>query len=673
MERRPRRASGAARLAALALCCFAAAASAEEPAPPPAPEPGRAAGTPPKKGPEEAKPPIPDPDPYLAMTGATLAGVARDGSAAFVRMTRDGVTQLFRIDRAGGWPHRLTYRKEGVDFAAVSPDGRQVVLGYDRDGDEDWGLWLLGTRDEDAGKETALDVSPGVQRASVRWSKEGDRIFFRSNAASKADFHLVEMRLPERTTRTVLERPGSWSVVDVAPGAQRLLVRHDRGGPNSSLYVLSLGDGALVEIDPLPEGRRAHLDSARFLAEFDAVVFASDRGGEWVRPWIACLNDASVRPLLWGETRETPEPIDVDGLEASPDGSRVWLLVNRGGRGELRTVDVASGRYVPAPRTRRAIAGDLELDADGSVYVVVSDATEPGRVVRFDRGRDEPAFLTYPESGPATRAEPARHVEYPSFDGRKVPAWLYLPTGKEPKGLPFLLHVHGGPEGQERPTFHAERAYWLSLGIGVLAPNVRGSTGYGRAYAAMDDYKGRAGSVADAKAAADWLIAEGLADPKRIAVSGGSYGGFMVLALLSEHPDVFAAGIDVVGIANFETFLENTASYRRALREAEYGPLSDRDFLRSVSPIHKVDRIKAPLLIAHGEKDPRVPVSEARQMEQALKDLGRPVRAIYFRDEGHGIQNRANKRAFTRAAAEHLVRHLGLPYEPPRRRAPAGR
>jgi dipeptidyl aminopeptidase/acylaminoacyl peptidase len=501
------------------------------------------------------------------------------------------------------------------------------------------------------------------------WSKEGDRVFYRSNAASRADFHLLETRvettLSPRATRTVLARPGSWHVLDVDRRARRLLVRLDRGGPDTSLYVLTLESGALVEIDPLEAGARAQVESARFLGGLDAVVFSSDRGGEWVRPWVACLGDGSVRPLLAGETRERPEPVEVDGLAASEDGARVWLVVNRGGRGELRVVDVATGRYVAAPRTRRSVAGDLRLDARGAAWFVVSDPSEPPRVVRFDPGADGPALVTWPEFGgvpPASRPGAARLVEYPSFDGRRIPAWLHLPPGKEPKGLPFLLHVHGGPEGQERPHWHAERAYWLSLGIGVLAPNVRGSTGYGRAWARLDDYRGRAGSVADAKAAVDWLVAEGLADPRRIAVSGGSYGGFMVLALLTEHPGLFAAGIDVVGIANFETFLENTRSYRRALREAEYGPLSDREFLRSISPIHRVDRLKTPLLLVHGERDPRVPVGEARQIEKALKDRGRPVRALYFRDEGHGIQGRQNRRVFVRAAAEHLARWLALPY-----------
>jgi dipeptidyl aminopeptidase/acylaminoacyl peptidase len=192
----------------------------------------------------------------------------------------------------------------------------------------------------------------------------------------------------------------------------------------------------------------------------------------------------------------------------------------------------------------------------------------------------------------------------------------------------------------------------------VLAPNVRGSTGYGKTYRDLDNGPRRVDSVKDAKAAADWLVAEGLADPRRIAVQGGSYGGYMVLALLAEHPDTFAAGAESVGIANFETFLENTAPYRRALREAEYGPLSDRALLRSLSPIHKVAAIRAPLLIAQGVNDPRVPVGEARQMEAELRRLGRPVEAIYFANEGHGWRRPENRVLYQRTLAAFFSRWL---------------
>src|SRR5262245_27667467 len=287
MARLPRAAilAGAGLLAALAPFAFA-----DEPAPPA----GRAPAPPPEAAPP--LPPLPDPDPWLTITGASLSGVARDGSTAFVRMIRDGVTQLFRIDRAGGWPHRLTYRREGVDFASVAPDGKHVVLGYDKDGDENHGLFLMGTRDEDAGQERALSVVAGVQHGGVVWSQEGDRIFFRSNEENRADFHLVELRLADGAKRTVLARPGSWNVVDAAPGGKRLLVRLDRGGRDSSLYVLGLDDGNLVEVDPLPAGKKADVGSACFLGGFDCVAFVSDRGGEWPRPWLACLKSRAVRP-----------------------------------------------------------------------------------------------------------------------------------------------------------------------------------------------------------------------------------------------------------------------------------------------------------------------------------------------------------------------------------------
>jgi dipeptidyl aminopeptidase/acylaminoacyl peptidase len=254
-----------------------------------------------------------------------------------------------------------------------------------------------------------------------------------------------------------------------------------------------------------------------------------------------------------------------------------------------------------------------------------------------------------------------RLVEYPTFDGRRVPAWLYLPTGREPKGLPFVMSIHGGPTAQARPGFSSERAYLLSLGFGVLAPNVRGSTGFGREWRDLDDYTKRLDSVKDAKAGADWLVAQGFADPRRIAVTGGSYGGYMVLALLTEYPDAFAAGADTVGIANFETFLERTAPYRRANRESEYGPLTDRAFLRSISPIHKADLIRAPLLIAHGERDPRVPVGEARQIEAAIRARGGVVEALYWADEGHGLSLRAHRREHLHHLGAFLVRHLERP------------
>src|SRR5207248_5111159 len=224
------------------------------------------------------------------------------------------------------------------------------------------------------------------------------------------------------------------------------------------------------------------------------------------------------------------------------------------------------------------------------------------------------------------------HVHYPTFDNREIPALFYRSRGLADHA-PCVVFVHGGPEGQYRPTFQPIVQYLAAAGFAVLAPNVRGSTGYGRTYMHLDDVRKRMDSVADLAHAAHWLRDTGRADPNRIAVYGGSYGGFMVLAALTTYPDLWAAGVDLVGIANFVTFLENTGPWRRHLREAEYGSLeNDREFLEAISPIKHVDRIRAPLLVMHGANDPRVPIGEAEQMVSRLRALGRTVEFLRFED-----------------------------------------
>jgi dipeptidyl aminopeptidase/acylaminoacyl peptidase len=253
-------------------------------------------------------------------------------------------------------------------------------------------------------------------------------------------------------------------------------------------------------------------------------------------------------------------------------------------------------------------------------------------------------------------------VHYPTFDGREIPAFLFLPQGKEPRGLPVVVYVHGGPEGQYRPNssnYINVTQYLVSCGFAVLAPNVRGSAGYGYDYQSLDDVRLRMDSVADLKHAALWLQEQGIADPQRIAVMGRSYGGFMVLSALTTYPDIWAAGVELVGIANFVTFLENTGPWRRKLRESEYGSLEhDREFLEQISPIHKVDAIRAPLFVAHGANDPRVPVNEAEQMVAALRQRGIPVDYLRFDDEGHQFTRRSNQLITYPAIARFLEQHL---------------
>ncbi|MCJ7725969.1 MAG: alpha/beta fold hydrolase, partial [Acidimicrobiia bacterium] len=242
------------------------------------------------------------------------------------------------------------------------------------------------------------------------------------------------------------------------------------------------------------------------------------------------------------------------------------------------------------------------------------------------------------------------------FDGLMIPVWVYPSAGDG--GV--IVSVHGGPEAQERPGFNPIYQYLLAAGYTIVAPNVRGSSGYGRTYLSLDDRRKRMDSVADLNAVGHWVAADGRFGGARMAVMGGSYGGFMVLAALATDPDLWAAGVDIVGIANFVTFLENTGDYRRSLREAEYGSLAeDREFLEAISPTSMVDRITAPLLVLHGANDPRVPLGEAEQIVGRLRELKRDVDLVVFEDEGHGIVKLANRRVAYRRIVDFLGEHLG--------------
>ena len=269
-------------------------------------------------------------------------------------------------------------------------------------------------------------------------------------------------------------------------------------------------------------------------------------------------------------------------------------------------------------------------------------------------------------------------IKFKSFDGREIPAWYYKPKGsddvavassetvdsasvtvtKKPR-LPVIVSVHGGPEGQSRPGFNPLFQYYLSRGYAVLDPNVRGSTGYGKTYTHLDDVEKREDSVKDLAAAHEWLVKNGGADPKRIAVMGGSYGGYMTMAAVTLYPDLWAAAVNTVGIVNWETFLQNTSGYRRRQREVEYGMLDKNiDFLRAISPMKKIDRIKTPLFVIHGKNDPRVPYTEAEQVVKALKDRNAVVEYKLYDDEGHGISKLKNRLELYPLVADFLDKYM---------------
>ena len=383
---------------------------------------------------------------------------------------------------------------------------------------------------------------------------------------------------------------------------------------------------------------------------------------------------------------------DAESLELSPNAQNLSYTYNREGFSELHlrqtkptpatrsqsSGDEIFGNYkeivdVPA----KGIVGGLKFSPDGSrLAFTFSSAKYNPDVWIYDLNAKKFTQLTHSDRAGLDQnsfVEP-QLIKFKSFDGREIPAWFYRPqttvttktgtlsaTMKPPvkENLPVIVSVHGGPEAQERAGFNALYQYYLSRGYAILATNVRGSTGYGKTFTHLDDVRRREDSVKDLAAAAYWLRTDGGADVKKIAVIGGSYGGYMTLAAITLYPDLWAAAVDTVGIANWETFLQRTSGYRRRQREVEYGRLDkDLDFLREISPINRVDRIKTPLFVIQGKRDPRVPYTESEQIVESLRKRNAPVEYKLFDDEGHGVNKLKNRLVVYPLVADFLDKHL---------------
>jgi dipeptidyl aminopeptidase/acylaminoacyl peptidase len=365
---------------------------------------------------------------------------------------------------------------------------------------------------------------------------------------------------------------------------------------------------------------------------------------------------------------------DIDNLALSPDGRYLAYAVNAGGDYSLHLYDLESRMTRSAPElgdsagVAASFFEKIIFSPDGRrLAFTFSCSTRTGDVHIWDLQEDLVQAVTHSSHGglPRSAFVDPQLIHYPTFDTdetgepRQIPAWFYKPVVEEGERLPVVLIMHGGPESQAQPYFSFLVQFLINNGYAVLAPNVRGSNGYGKAYSHLDDVEKRMDSVADMAYAAYWLKAQPDVDGDKLVAYGGSYGGFMVLGALTAYPDLWAAGVNIVGISNFVTFLENTSGYRRRHREAEYGSLErDREFLEQISPLNHIDKIVAPLMIIHGENDPRVPASEARQLAAGLEEKDVPVEVLIFDDEGHGLAKLKNKLIAYPAIVDFLQKYV---------------
>jgi dipeptidyl aminopeptidase/acylaminoacyl peptidase len=603
---------------------------------------------------------LPGIETFMQIGAASSPSLTRDGQTLFFTSSMTGTSQLYRLTPEG-WPYQLTFFPNGVSGYNLSNDGRAIAVTAAPGGTELYQIFLL---DAVTGLTRQLTKDEKARFGVPLFAPDGRKIYFSGNPDSPTDFTIYEQDLSSGSRRIVYRQEGLNALGDLTDDGKYLLLYHTISNTDNDLYTIEIATGQARLLTP--HGEPARHTYATFAGGPERIFLLTDRNPDGVSRVAVIDGDPPRLEYVLPEDR-SPWPIET--MTLSPDRGTLAWTVNEDGWGRLRLWDARGNRPLPVPELD-GIVSSPSLSENGRVAFVYNSPVQtadiwtwniatpgaPGRAPEPGRLR-QMTFSTYAGIDPGWFTPP-QLIRYESFDGTRIPAFIYLPPGRPGGPIPFVIDVHGGPEGQFRPFFNRHFQYLLLNGYGILAPNVRGSTGYGRAYLEADNYKKRLDSVKDLAWGVKYLIREGLTTPDRVGVKGASYGGYMTLAAMTEFPDLFAAGIDEVGIANFETFLANTAAYRRGVRASEYGAPEDSLFLRSISPIHKVDRIKGALLVVHGENDPRVPVSEARQILRALKDRGTPVDSLIFADEGHGVSKLPNRLILYRRMVEFFDRYL---------------
>jgi len=608
---------------------------------------------------------------YQNIRSASFQDWASDGSGMYIITRFADVPQVHFVATPSGARTQLTFLPERVLRVAARPKHDQFLYMIDEGGAENYQLFL---QDRKSGE--ARRITDGKSRnTDPKWSPSGELLAWSSNARNGRDMDLyVASPLDPHFVRRIKEVSGHWVVSDWSPDETKVVAVEEISINESYIHIIDIATGKTETIWPRPgdpKAERFFTGEAKWSKDGKAIYFLSDVGSEFRR--LVCYELASgVGTMPTGD-----RPWDIEEFDLSSDGQMIALDANVGGVSQisfLRPVSrsgplpVGPGP-VPIPGLPEGVISGLrfqpgkhQLGFTLSTARSSPDAHSKNLQNLAGQGADR---WTWSETGgldPESFAEP-RRAEYLSFDGREIPAFVYRPSVRKfPGPRPVLIDIHGGPEGQFRPGFLGRLNYLIDeLGLAVIFPNVRGSSGYGKTYLKLDNGMHRADAVKDIGALLDWIAQQPDLDKARVGVTGGSYGGFMSLAVQTTYNDRIKAGIDIVGISNFVTFLKNTQGYRRDLRRVEYGDERDpsmRAYLEQVSPLASAAKIRTPILVVQGQNDPRVPISEAEQMVAALKKNGVPVWYIVGTNEGHGFAKKANQDYLQAVEVEFLRRYL---------------
>jgi dipeptidyl aminopeptidase/acylaminoacyl peptidase len=566
----------------------------------------------------------------------------------------NGSPQVWTMPSTGGFPRLVTAFDDPVGFVTWSPDGRWLAFNVAPGGGLNEQIYLA--RPDGSGLRRLTEG--GTENNFLGgWTPDGRSIFFSSNRrrGASTDSYLLDVASGE--VRMVAEHRGVGGIRDVSRDGKSAVVSRVTNRGDNNLYLISLADGREALLTP-HEGPGSFLGGG-FAPDGRTVYLASNKDRELL----------ALARVTIGE-RGQPGPVEVLAARADAElsggtmndqGTVIALLWNVAGRSELSWYDVPDQRMAEGPQLPAEIAGGLEFTKDGQrLAMVLTGAAAPPDVWVLEMRTQQFTQVTHsPHAGvDLTAMVRPELVHYRALDGLPLSGWLYRPHEATGPG-PTVLSFHGGPESQERPGFNSTYQALLARGMAVFAPNVRGSSGFGETFVNLDNGALRENAIKDIKASVDAVVTAGAADPRRIGIMGGSYGGYMVMAGLTEYPDLFAAGANLFGIVNFETFFKNTQPWMAAISTVEYGnPETEAEMLRRLSPIHRIHRITAPTIVLHGANDTNVPVVEAEQVVEQLKKRHVPVEYVLFPDEGHGWRKMPNRIRSAVAIVRFFETHL---------------
>ncbi len=565
-----------------------------------------------------------------------------------------GVSQIFQWKPGVQKPKQLSFFKDGLDGYSLSPDGKYIVARVSKGGDEQSKLWLYNTELKQWKK---LPAKAKARYLGIRWHRSGRYFFYSANEDNGRDFNIYVYSVKSHQKSKIIDLKGFNYVRDSNSEGNKLIIISYKGNEETRPSIYNRANKKLTPI-LWKEGEKHVFGNLFFSHDEKSIYLLTNLFSEYNTLAEYHIKSRKVIPRLQNlSKRWSMTDIDFDlkrelfSVSINEEGYKKVYITSSSDWQARAFKPLGDGRYKISRITK------------DKIYFGFSSGKKNAEVYFIPRNFEKATAVQVSHSStqgiPLEQFNLPKLIHYKSFDNLKIPAFLYLPPNyQKGKAIPFIIHAHGGPESQFKPRFIRHFQYLLSRGYGIFAPNVRGSRGYGKKYMSLDNYKKRKDSVKDYYYGANWLIKQGYTRKSLLGIKGGSYGGYIVMALITDYPNLFSAAINSVGIVNFVTFLEKTRAYRVALREVEYGPRSDTAFLKSISPIHKVHLIKTPLLVVHGKNDPRVPVGEAYQIIEALKKQDQKVESLIFEDEGHGAKKLKNRLIYYRKVVEWFDTYL---------------